>query len=208
MIRQTFFALLICLPAFAAEAPSATAPTNLVTIDIAPGVNTIPGFTPDNRPAHVLRAWRENGNAHGYSVYVVTSASGVGTGAWNIVPIIVPTPWQVRDTLTDAPHAFEDVVRSVRFARGRIGPANDGADAETVLLIATRQAGASIPDPSLVDFELYRVVVTDEMGDVLERVRAWRSTRTYCNADMALLREVGLVLPRDYQGGQNEDGCL
>ncbi len=59
-----------------------------------------------------------------------------------------------------------------------------------------------------VTFELYHVVITDEMGDVLERVRAWRSVKKYCNADTALLREVGLALPPGYEGGESDDGCL
>jgi hypothetical protein len=43
---------------------------------------------------------------------------------------------------------------------------------------------------------------------VLERVRSWGSAKKYCNADMALLREVGLRLPPGYEGGEGEDGCL
>ncbi|WP_420242934.1 hypothetical protein [Roseiterribacter gracilis] len=199
-----FLAALVALTAHAADAPVVAAkPTDLTAIDVAPGFTTIPGFTPDNRPARVLKAWRENGNAYGYSIYLITTASGMGRSDWNIVPITVPTPWHVQDMLTDTPHTFEDMVRSVRFARGKIG----GEESETLVFTATRDVKDDTPAPAQVAFELYRVVVTDEMGDVLERVRTWRSTKKYCNADTALLREVGLALPRDYEGGESEDGC-
>lgn len=197
----TLFALVLLA---ATGASAADKPLDLVPIEIAPGLTTIPGFTPDNRPATVLKLWRENGNAHSYSIYAVSTADNSGRGGWNVVPVIVPTPFHVSDTLRDDPHASEDVVRSVRFARGRIG----GEQTEALLLIATREVKDVIPDPAPVTFELYHAVVTDEMGDVLERVRTWRSAKSYCNADMALLREVGLALPRDYEGGQSDDGCL
>jgi hypothetical protein len=204
---RSLFVPLVCAlvasSAHAADAPSAK-PTDLVPIEIAPGLNTIPGFTQDNRPARVLKAWRENGNSYGYSIYMITTAGGMGRSDWNIVPVTVPTPWQVQDTLTDLPHTFEDMVRSVRFARGKIG---GGDEAETLVFTATRDVKDETPAPTQVAFELYKVVVTDEMGDVLERVRTWRSVKTYCNADAALFREAGLALPRDYEGGEREDGC-
>jgi hypothetical protein len=201
------FALLIfatlAVPAQAADAPAAK-PLDLVPIELARGITQIPSFTQDGRPARVLKAWRENGNGHGYFTYVITISGGAGQeGDWNLVPVTVPTPWSVQDTLTDAPHTFEDVARSVRFARGRLDE-----QAEVLLFTATREIANSYADPTPVTFELYRVVVTDEMGDVLERVRSWRSAKNYCNADMALLREVGLRLPPGYEGGEGETGCL
>lgn len=201
---KRFLAPLLLLAALSAQAADApTKPADFVAIDVGPGFNTIPGFTPDGRPARILKAWRENGNAHGYYTYVITTSAGMGRGDWNIVPITVPTPFSSQDVLRDDPHAFEDMVRSVRFARGKIG----GDEAETVLLVATREFKDAIPNPAPVRFELYRVVVTDEMGDILERVRSWRSAKSYCHADAALLHEAGLALPPDYEGGEREDGC-
>lgn len=205
--RLLLSALLIAPAALqAAEAPPAaqsTRPVDLVAIDVGPGFNTIPGFTPDGRPARILKAWRENGNANGYYTYVITTSAGMGRGDWNIVPITIPTPFSTQDVLRDEPHAFEDTVRSIRFARGKIG----GEETEAVLLIATREVKDAVPNPVPVRFDLYRVVITDEMGDVLERVRSWRSVKSYCHADAALLHEVALALPPDYEGGEREDGC-
>jgi hypothetical protein len=190
------------LPATAAEPVPPRPAAALVPIELGPGITQVPDFTPDGRAARILRSWRENGNAHGYFVYVVTTSREAGQGDWMLVPISIPTPWQMRDTLTDAPHTFEDMARSVRFARGQL----DG-EAEMFLFTATREIKGSYADPTPVDFELYRVVVTDEMGDVLERVRNWRAAKRYCNADAALWHEVGLALPTDYAGGAGEDGC-
>src|SRR4051812_18960953 len=81
----------LAMTAHAADAPVISGkPTDLTAIDIAPGLNAVPGFTPDNRPARVLKAWRENGNAYGYSIYMITTAGGMGRSDWNVVPITVP----------------------------------------------------------------------------------------------------------------------
>src|SRR5476651_1708571 len=66
------------IPLFALAANAATEP-NITKIQVLPlhlGMNAIHGFIPDGRDGAILEAWRDNGNAHGYTKFVVMVPAG------------------------------------------------------------------------------------------------------------------------------------
>jgi hypothetical protein len=182
---------------------------DLVPIKLTAGVNRIPKFAPDGRDALIVLGWRDNGNAHGYDLYVVMLPTKPGASDWNIVGIFpkgYDTP--IEDMIRDDPHLGDDVVRAVRFARGTL----EGKPA-TLLLTATREidVDVGIPGPSFTSFDVYRLTPSDggsgSTADFFERVSHVRSPTKFCNAQMALFKAFGLALPASYAGPKTADGC-
>jgi hypothetical protein len=196
----------LCRPSSAAEAPHAL--TDLSPITLSSGINTVPKFTPDGRSATISLGWRENGDAHGYHVMFIL-ASPAADAPWNVVEIERPgREAGMSDIVIDNPHTGDDIVRSFRLARGKI----DG-DAATLLLIATRglDPEGGIPAPSQVTYEVFRLThAVDQVGtppDYFHLVQTIKSPTKFCNADMALVRQFGLPMPKGYEGPQTADGC-
>jgi hypothetical protein len=174
--------------------------TDLTDIPLGPGVNRIARFTPDGGDAIIVQGWRDNGNAHGYSLFVVivngTEIAGVDYGD------------HFEDTVRDEPHAGEDTIKSVRFARGKFN-----GTAATFLITASRDLShaSSLVDPAYVVIDLYELVDAESPGigttvKFFKRVSQIRSTTRYCNSDLALFKEFGLPLFGDYKGNMT-DGC-
>lgn len=175
-------------------------------VRLAPGANTVPGFAGDDRSALITLGWRDNGNAHGFDLYLVMLPSRPGGTDWNVVG--VETDKGLEATITDAPHTGEDVVRSVRFARALL----DGRPA-TLLFTATRRfnPSAGIPGPSKTDVQVYALRANTEgpgsTREYFESVGRFTTTTAYCNAEMALFQELGVPLPRSYSGPGTKTGC-
>ncbi|MFI4997993.1 MAG: hypothetical protein ACHQAQ_19690 [Hyphomicrobiales bacterium] len=195
----------LAVPSVAAEPKL----SDLVPVKLVAGPNKVAQFMPDGRDALITLGWRDNGNAHGYDLYLVMLPTKPKGNDWNVVGIF-PSGFESRleDTIRDDPHMGEDVVRSVRFARGKL----DGKPA-ALLVVATRETDieVGIPGPSFTSFEVYRLTHSDAgMGttaDYFERVLQSRSTTKFCNAEMALFKRFGLALPAGYAGPRTEDGC-
>lgn len=189
------------------RAQAAPAVTELVPIPLQSGVNRIPKLAPDGRDGMIVLGWRENGNAHGYDLALVLLSSGVSS-PWNVAKIEAPdtdagAKWQ--DGVTNSPHTGEDMVRAFRFARGRV----DGHPA-TLLLIATRDDAATIPEASKVTFQIYRLEHKPDVGttpDHFALVQQDRSSEAFCNAEMALSKHFGLALRTSYVGPRTATGC-
>lgn len=164
-------------------------------IDIELGINRIAHFAVDGRPARVILAWRGNGNAHSYGVYMVVMPGGEQDTDWNIVGM---QPADLNDafldTIDDDPHTGEDYVRSIRFAHGLL----DGKP-ETLLLSARRDWQNSIPESSIVVYDIYKLVheTEDFFGtkDQFQFVDSMRSTRKFCNSDVAMSQQFGFAVP-------------
>ena len=180
--------------------------TVLSEIVLHRGLNHVEGFAADGRAADILKAWRDNGNAHGYNLFVVTLPDDRFNSAWNIVGTQQGSE-PLLDTVRDDPHTVEDVVRSVRFAHGRI----DGRVA-TLMLVATREGsvGDGLPAPAPVTYQVFELArVADCCGtpDVFRLVATEHSDRPYCNADRAVSQRFGIAPPAEYQGSDKPDGC-
>lgn len=202
MLRTALAVLLFGCSAASAQ-PDARL-TELVSIPLRVGINRIPAFAPDGREAQIVLAWRDNGNAHSYDMFVVMLPTRVGGHDWNVVGVENPEGG-FHDVIRDQPHTGEDMVRSIRFARGRL----NGTPA-TLLLTATRDISVErIPAPSAVVFEVFRLTASDGTAgttrDYFERVSRSRSTSLFCNAEVAMAQAFGL--PPRGQAGAAVDGC-
>jgi hypothetical protein len=178
--------------------------TALVPLALHSGANPVSRLAPDGRDGLIVLGWRENGNAHGYDLALVLLRDKAGT-PFKVVRVDRPGGAAWSDGITDDPHTGEDMVSSFRFARGRI----DGRPA-TLLLVATRDAGETIPDPSRVTFEIYAMEHAPEVGttpDHFRLIAKERSDGPYCNADMALARRFDLPLGASYAGARTASGC-
>src|SRR5262245_18322921 len=97
--------LLACLPAWADSSI-----THIELIPLHPGVNQIPDLL-RGRDGVIVEGWRNTCNAPGYDVYM--TLLGDKTGG-------ISDKAKFRDVINDSPHTFEDAVKSVRFARGKL----------------------------------------------------------------------------------------
>jgi hypothetical protein len=172
--------------------------SDLTEIPLHPGLNHIEGFAQDGRPADILEAWRDNGNAHGYHLFVLTMPSAPGKFDWNVVGTERGDE-PLRDCIRDDPHTFEDAVRSIRFAHGRV----DGRSA-TLLLVATRDVSplTNLAAPVPVTYEAFELIHVDHCcgtADVLSRVLVEHSEQVFSSADLALSQRFGMPLPETGQ---------
>ena len=184
--------LALVAPAFAAAALAGAFPATLTPIELDQGVNQIPNIAGDGEGGSISVDWRANGNAWGYRIFMVRAGGSIVTV-------------DGQDRFTDQPHTEEDVVTSVRFARGR----HDGL--ETIFaLVADRTIAESVPAPARTTIRIYVLRRNDEpLGTPYHFLKLSESQtkRGYCNADMALKTEMGFPLPRDYSGPRSLDGC-
>lgn len=182
--------------------------TNLTPIPLRQGVNRVERFAPDGREAQIVLAWRDNGNAHGFDLFLVMLPGRVGAQDWNVVGVDPGEPGQrFQDVIVDQPHLGENMVRSVRFARGRL----DG-QAATFLFAATREIGdEGYGAPSATVFEVFRLIPNTQgpgvTRDHFERLGRWRSTTRSCNAEIALADEIGFAARRQRDWPNTPDGC-
>jgi len=175
--------------------------SDLSPIPLQLGVNRISQFSPDGRDANIVLAWQDEERGRGHDVFLVTLQDA--GGRWRSVS-------RTQDglafdfTITDIPNRGDDMLRAVRFARGKV----DGQDAG-LLLIATRNEGDG---PTSVVYDVYRLMKVAGL-DVFQQISSRRLPGRYCNADMALTVASGLPLrtsyrgPRSRSGDFTKDGC-
>lgn len=185
--------LKLIAPVFATAALAGAPPATLTPIELDQGVNEIPNIAGDGEDGRISVDWRENGNAWGYHIFMVRAGGSIVTV-------------DGEDRFTDQPHTEEDVITSVRFARGR----HEGR--ETIFaLVSDRTIIESVPAPALTTIKIFVLQRNDEpLGtpyQFLQLVER-QAKREYCNADMALKTELGFPLPRDYSGSKAVDGCF
>ena len=210
MYRRIFL-FLIGLPMafFAGTAPAQTILKSrlkdLRPITLHAGANSIPTFAADGRAALVTQGWRDNGNAWGFNVYQVMLPTKVGGSDWNVVTL----GKRMETQISDQPHTGEDALASVRLAHGKL----DGR-AETLLITATRdvapQGGVPEASSTMIEVQVLRKNRDEEPGqarDYFEPAISFKTTKLYCHSDMALKQELGLALPKGYEGGGTADGC-
>ena len=189
--------------AWGAQAGTAPVLSGLTPISLKAGINSVPQFAADGRDATILLGWRDNGNAHGYDLFVVTLPSRLGGKDAQVVG--VDADGGFADSVSDRPHAGEDMVRAVRFARGQV----DGKPA-TLLLTATRATTESYYDPVPVDFVAYRLQRAEggpgTTLDYFAPIAKFRSRTPYCNAEIALATAFNLPLRAGYEGAKGRDG--
>ena len=179
--------------------------SDVEVIPLHGGLNSIPNLAGDGRIGTIIDAWRDNGNAHGYSVFMVLLPSTEGSHEPQVVAI--DNGNGVAEFARDDPHTGEDALSSVFFARGRL----DGKPT-TLLIEATRDfPKTAIPDPSRATITVYALRRFDgsvgSTPDDFEAVFKLRTTRAFCHSEMALHQELGLPLSANYGGSTKPSGC-
>jgi len=176
---------------FVAAAVSIVA--GLSPIPLRSGVNPIAHIAGDKTAGSISLDWRENGNAWGYSIFMVRAGSSIATVG-------------DADRFTDRPHTGEDAITTVRFARGAYR-----GRTTTFALVADREIVESVPEPARTTIKVYALVRNEEpLGTPYQIVLVdeLHSQRRYCSADMALKTEIGFPLRTSYNGPRTPDGCF
>jgi hypothetical protein len=189
-LRPWILAASACLAAPASAGPGDW--PELTTIRLRAGTNTVADIAGDGKSGTITLDWRENGNAWSYDVYTVRVGGSIATV-------------EDKDRFTDSPHTGEDVITSVRFARGR-----SGGRMTSFALVAHRNWVDSVPEPAATTIKLYALGRNgDGIGTpyAFTKVAEMTTTRRYCHADMALKTELGFPLTTNYDGLPSIDGC-
>jgi len=193
-----------CLLAAVSSASALPRLAHLAPISLNAGVNRIPHFMPDGRDAQIIRAWRENGNAHGYEVFLILAPTKRGASDWNVVGFDRGKSFD--DEITYAPHSGEDVSQAIRF----VWTSQHGKRTPLVVK-AVRNIETSYADPSVTTITVYSLRKSDGVfgttTDYFAILKEWKAGMRYCNAELALRDEVGLALRSDYAGPKTADGC-
>jgi hypothetical protein len=175
----------------------------LSEIPLGLGVNNVPRFAVDGRTARIIVGWRDNGNAHGYSLYLVLMPTKRGGSDWNVVGFEDGKDFS--DTINDNPHTGEDVVTAVRFLRA-------GPNRQPIVAVARRNWRETFYDRAETTIVIYDLRQSEGIfgttQDYFTAARRWKAKKRYCNAELALRDELNLPLPSGYGGPNKVDGCL
>jgi hypothetical protein len=188
-----------------AMALAASAITDLHPVELHPGVNVVHGFGPNGEDVTIVQAWRENGNAHGYNVWLVLSPGD--RGDQNVIDID-DRGGLPRDLIRDDPFDGERTLGVVAFATAKI----DGVT--TSLLIDAHLDDAPsgvLADHVTATIKIYRLMrnpVPVGTINLFDPIAEIHTQQRYCNIYLALRDSLGLALPVGGEGPVNNvDGC-
>ncbi|KXV34037.1 hypothetical protein AD940_08790 [Gluconobacter thailandicus] len=192
------------VPASRAQ-PSSAKLEHLTPLSLHDGMNSFDG---PNGPFSVFSAWRDNGNAWGYHMYLPTT---VIEGKTNIIGIEATSEAAnapLQDHLSDAPHTGEDALSSIQFAKGLL----DGKPS-VLLFHAIRDPGTNpVPTPAPVTVYVYTLTTSDGAPgctpSYFHLVKKIPVPGTFCSSDTALKAATGLPLSADADPPPSADGCL
>jgi hypothetical protein len=182
--------------------------THIKEIALHPGVNTVPGFGVNGETFTIVQAWRGNGNAHGYTDWLVLSPESEDN-PFGVVGTMYEGGGPPRDLIRDEPFDGERRIGVIRFARATI----DGKPHS--ILIDTQldfDAGRPLADHEIATIRIFELTHTDgDVGappDLFALISTRRTTKRYCNAELALRDTLGLPLAKGDSETSSADGCL
>jgi hypothetical protein len=182
--------------------------TNIRPIRLHAGVNEVPNFAPDGGPITIIQAWRGNGNAHGYHIWMILSPNAEDH-SFGIVGIDQNDPHGCDETVHDDPFDGERVIGVVHFAKARV----DGRD-QSILIEANLdpEPGHAFADHEPVTIRIFQLLRTDgapgSTPDVFKQILTMHDTKKFCNAELALHQVLHYPLASDYAGPNQVDGCF
>lgn len=197
MTRRALALLLLGLAPW--RLPGAVLPTPdlLAGLHVQPLHPGIQSIRLAGHPATAVLAWRENYNAHGFTLatfYAELVDTAGEAPRLNLVSLFGGSPGtpqaRVLEQLSVRESGGADcLLQSFRLLQ-------DGSGGRSVLLVATREPGANYADPAPVHFDLYTLVETNE--DIAgqpplffrwsQRIEA---SRPYCDVVQAITQELG-----------------
>lgn len=167
---------------------AAAASAALTPITLTPGINVLPNIAGTAEEGSIAQLWRQNNKVRGQHVFLVK----VGDAA---------IPLEGREQIIDAPDVGDDMIRSIRFARG------DYHGRPTLyILIASREVGASPYPAAPTRIQSFALVKNRETFGFTP-IRSFVAAATYCHADAALLAELNFPLSPTYAGRITPTGC-
>ncbi len=179
---------------------------DLKPIALHPGINRIAGFLPGGATATIVEAWRGNGNAHGYHVWMVLGGPSEGSP---IGLVGVDGAGRPSDVITDNPFDGERALGAVRFATGMI------AGRQATLLVEAKldDSPSGIPaDHATATVRWFRLDhqadATGRTTDAFVPIGTAQTTKRYCNADLALRDVAHIPLTAQFGGANSVDGCF
>ena len=182
--------------------------TDLRPITLHPGVNRVPGFLVGSGAATIVEAWRGNGNAHGYHVWMVLGGPSEGKSV-GVVGRDGDDRRPVFETISDNPFDGERVLGAVRFATARIA----GKRATLLIEADLDEASSGVAaDHATATVRWFRL---DHDADAIGRptdefvpLAEVHTAKRYCNAELALRDAAGVPLPPGFAGANRVDGCF
>jgi hypothetical protein len=142
----------------------------------------------DGRLDMVFVAWRENFNAHGYSVFTFYRSTQVaGAERWELLPFFGSTG-ETRDSFKTEEGA-DCLLADIQVLQ------SGGARAPVMVVIGRRDFGQSFADSAKVTFTVYEMAANPDSAfgwpaKYLQARRTIRSRRTYCDVEDAFRSEL------------------
>jgi hypothetical protein len=163
---------------------------------------------PDGSAATIIPAWRGNGNAHGFTDWLVLAPSSEGQKP-GVVTLGDPTGKGLRDLVRDDPFDGERVLGTIRFAHGLV----NGRRASLLLDAHLDESPSGVlADHATATIRIFQLLATDDApGDSpyeFGLISTTHTTRRYCNAELALSDALKLPLGLGYAGFNRVDGCF
>jgi hypothetical protein len=151
----------------------------------------------DHVPDLIFRAWRDNGNAHGFHLttfyrhaHYDADRFSPASDRWELVPFFAATPPTEVDSYRDVLGA-DCVLEDLFLMR----PTPDTSK-PTMAVIAKREFGETFVSSMPVAFDVYELrkepVTIGRPAVFFEYVRSVTSTKTYCDVADAMNREFGV----------------
>ncbi|OAG72203.1 hypothetical protein A0J51_02795 [Gluconobacter japonicus] len=204
---------LFLISAFTVRAPAlassvqATSPKleHLTPLPLHDGMNSFNG--PDG-PFSVFQTWRDNGNAWGYHLYLLTNTVEGKASIIGVEARPGSSGTSLQDHLSDTPHTGEDALSTIQFARGLL----DGKPS-VLLFEAIRDPGEHpVPSASPTVIYVYNLTTSDGTPgwtpSYFHFVKKIPVPGTFCSSDTALQVATGLPLSADAGPPPSPDGCL
>ncbi|WP_324698991.1 hypothetical protein ACLIMP_09375 [Novosphingobium aerophilum] len=170
------------------RATGADSAASLTPITLAPGVNPMPDIAGTDQDGSIAQLWRQNNKIRGQHVFLVKVGDASAT-------------LEGRESIIDAPDVGDDMIRSVRFARG-----NHEGRTTLYMLIASRDVEKSPYKAATTHIQSFALVRNHE-GFAFTPVLAFVPAAKYCHADAALLAELNFPLSPTYAGRVTPTGC-
>jgi len=176
-----------CFLLFSAAHSGHATPASVV--QLSDGV-TYADFSGDGQKGLIIKARRENFNAHGFDVisfYIQSPPIDGGTSVWNIVPVFTGNKEMLELTVSGG---ADCVLHDFRLIKSEPGKASR-------LIIANRKIRESYFEESSVTFEYYTLNKNSE-GAVGAPRYYFKKTSTskakgkYCDVGDAFMKELGL----------------
>ncbi|MFK4874081.1 hypothetical protein [Novosphingobium sp. ZW T3_23] len=180
--------LALALPSVVLASGAPPAPVRLTPVTLAAGINPMPDIAGTGEAGSIAQLWRQNNKVRGQHVFLVKVGEATAS-------------FEGREQIEDRPDVGDDMIRSVRFARGEYRGVST-----LYILTASRDIGASTYEAALTRIQSF-ALVRKGGAFTFAPVQDFPAKEKYCHADAALLAELNFPLSPVYAGRVTPTGC-